>query len=169
MIHLLGVFCCELWTDSGRQMSEFQRKLLIYASWKDAWPSYSQRQKYCFLQWFINIKFSKDPEIIARQNEFVPAHIMEEICRFGGTEPHVIAAILGGCVAQEVIKLCTHQYVPVDNSIIFDGHSQQAASFRVIKQWMNASNTNFISHKCFLFLKDFGKSKWILFGMERRF
>ena len=77
---------------------------------------------------------SKDPELIARQNDLIPADVMQEVCRFGAAEPHVVAAILGGCVAQEVIKLCTHQYVPVDNSIIFDGHSQQAASFRVIKQ-----------------------------------
>lgn len=70
-------------------------------------------------------------ELIARQEELVPSDAVREMCRYGTTELHAVAAILGGCAAQEVIKLCTHQYVPLDNSLIFDGHSQKARKFRL--------------------------------------
>lgn len=48
---------------------------------------------------------------------------------YGTSELHVIAALMGGVVAQEAIKLATLQYVPLNNTLIFDGHSQTAVSF----------------------------------------
>uniref|UniRef100_A0A914GTJ4 Uncharacterized protein n=1 Tax=Globodera rostochiensis TaxID=31243 RepID=A0A914GTJ4_GLORO len=53
---------------------------------------------------------TQDAELISRQDELVPPEAIAEVCRYSGSEPHVVAAILGGCVAQEAIKLCTHQY-----------------------------------------------------------
>lgn len=41
--------------------------------------------------------------------------------RAGGGELHNIAALAGGLLAQEVIKVVTMQYVPVDNTCLFDG------------------------------------------------
>jgi len=34
---------------------------------------------------------------------------------------HNIASLMGGLVAQEAIKLITRQYIPSDNTCIFDG------------------------------------------------
>jgi amyloid beta precursor protein binding protein 1 len=34
---------------------------------------------------------------------------------------HNIASLTGGLVAQEVIKVITEQYVPVDNVCVWDG------------------------------------------------
>ncbi|KAH7717125.1 ThiF family protein, partial [Aphelenchoides avenae] len=70
-------------------------------------------------------------ELIANVEKLVPQEAVDEITRFGMSEPHVIAAILGGTVAQEAIKLATHQYVPVDNGLVYDGHSQCATAFRI--------------------------------------
>ena len=42
-------------------------------------------------------------------------------CRSGGSELPNMAALLGGLVSQEIIKLITHQYIPLNNSCIFDG------------------------------------------------
>jgi NEDD8-activating enzyme E1 regulatory subunit len=44
-----------------------------------------------------------------------------EIERVGGRELHNISSLTGGMVAQEAIKIITRQYVPVDNTCIFDG------------------------------------------------
>ena len=41
--------------------------------------------------------------------------------RAGGGELHNIASLMGGLVAQEAIKLITRQYIPSDNTCIFDG------------------------------------------------
>jgi amyloid beta precursor protein binding protein 1 len=44
-----------------------------------------------------------------------------ELTRAGGAELHNIASLTGGLVAQEVIKVITEQYVPVDNVCVWDG------------------------------------------------
>ena len=43
-----------------------------------------------------------------------------EFCRSGGAELHSVAAFVGGVVGQEVIKLITHQYVPINNTLLYD-------------------------------------------------
>ncbi|KAF2396535.1 hypothetical protein EJ06DRAFT_499738 [Trichodelitschia bisporula] len=48
-------------------------------------------------------------------------NICAELTRAGGAELHNIAALGGGLVAQEVIKAITRQYVPIDNTCLFDG------------------------------------------------
>lgn len=55
----------------------------------------------------------------------------QELVRAGGGELHNIAALTGGVVSQEVIKVVTEQYVPVDNTCIFDGVRSKTAVFRV--------------------------------------
>ena len=57
--------------------------------------------------------------------------ICVEMVRAGGGELHNIASLTGGMVAQEVIKVITRQYVPVDNTCLFDGVTSRAYVMRV--------------------------------------
>ena len=43
-----------------------------------------------------------------------------EFCRYGGGEIHTVSAFIGGVAAQEVIKLITHQFVPLNNTLIYN-------------------------------------------------
>jgi amyloid beta precursor protein binding protein 1 len=43
------------------------------------------------------------------------------MCRYAGAELHSMASLLGGMVGHEVIKLVTHQYVPFNNTFIYNG------------------------------------------------
>ena len=52
-------------------------------------------------------------------------------CRFGRGEIHNIASFIGGVASQEVIKLITHQYIPMDNTFVFDGARSVSAVFAV--------------------------------------
>ncbi|KAB2581393.1 hypothetical protein BFW01_g10894 [Lasiodiplodia theobromae] len=54
-----------------------------------------------------------------------------ELTRAGGAELHNIAALAGGIVSQEVIKVVTKQYIPVDNACVFDGVRSKTAVIRV--------------------------------------
>ena len=54
-----------------------------------------------------------------------------ELARAGGAELHNIAALAGGLVAQEVIKVVTKQYIPVDNTCLFDGVLSESAVIRI--------------------------------------
>ncbi|CAH8581366.1 unnamed protein product [Dicrocoelium dendriticum] len=50
---------------------------------------------------------------------------VNELCRFGGGELHSVAAFMGGVVAQEVVKLITHQFVPVTEPLIYSAITQR--------------------------------------------
>eukprot|EP00727_Mastigamoeba_balamuthi_P009554 m51a1_g5220 putative amyloid beta precursor protein-binding protein 1 (816) ;mRNA; r:265935-269221 len=47
--------------------------------------------------------------------------LVHELCRWGACELHNVAAFLGGVGAQEVIKIISGCFVPLDNTFIFDG------------------------------------------------
>ncbi len=55
----------------------------------------------------------------------------QEVARAGGGELHNISALTGGMVAQEAIKIITKQYIPIDNTCIFDGISSRCQVFRL--------------------------------------
>lgn len=57
--------------------------------------------------------------------------ICAELVRAGGAELHNIASLAGGLAAQEVIKVVTQQYVPVDNTCIFNGVKTTSAVIRI--------------------------------------
>lgn len=73
--------------------------------------------------------FIKDPtysEIHAQAQ-----NIVQELVRADGGELHNIAAATGGLVAQEVIKVITKQYVPIDNTCMFDAIGSKMAVLRL--------------------------------------
>ena len=57
--------------------------------------------------------------------------LVTEMCRYGASELHGVAAFVGGIAAQEAIKILTGQYVPVDNTLIFDGHTDNAVAYHL--------------------------------------
>ncbi|PSS02241.1 hypothetical protein BD289DRAFT_449816 [Coniella lustricola] len=66
----------------------------------------------------------------ALENERV-LKIADEVARAGGGELHNTSALTGGMVAQEIIKIITKQYIPVDNTCIFDGISSRCQVLRL--------------------------------------
>ncbi|KUJ06929.1 uncharacterized protein LY89DRAFT_726066 [Mollisia scopiformis] len=59
------------------------------------------------------------------------AQVAEEVTRAKGGELHNISALTGGMVAQEVIKIITKQYIPIDNTCIFDGITSRTQVLRI--------------------------------------
>ncbi|KAK7927761.1 hypothetical protein PG985_004759 [Apiospora marii] len=55
----------------------------------------------------------------------------EEVARAVGGELHNISALTGGMVAQEAIKIITKQYIPIDNTCIFDGIASRCQVLRL--------------------------------------
>ena len=62
--------------------------------------------------------------------DFQDDHI-HEVCRYGGSELHTVAAFLGGCAAHECIKLLTGQYVPIDNIVVYNAITSNVSTFKV--------------------------------------
>ncbi|KAI1814671.1 hypothetical protein GGS20DRAFT_585269 [Poronia punctata] len=71
-------------------------------------------------------------EAVSQAAEYERMHqIAEEVARAGGGELHNISALTGGMVAQEVIKIITKQYIPIDDTCIFDGISSRCQVLRL--------------------------------------
>lgn len=66
----------------------------------------------------------------ASDNENV-VQAAQEVARAQAGELHNISSLMGGMVAQEIIKIITKQYVPIDNTCVFDGIVSRAQSFRI--------------------------------------
>lgn len=66
----------------------------------------------------------------AVENERV-VKISEEVARAGGGELHNTSALTGGMVAQEIIKIITKQYIPIDNTCVFDGITSRCQVLRL--------------------------------------
>ena len=67
------------------------------------------------------------------ESEDVRARIeasMAEVRRAGTGELHNMASFAGGVVAQEALKVLTRQYVPLDNTFVFDGVGSKGDQFR---------------------------------------
>ena len=54
---------------------------------------------------------------------------MLSICVF--SELHNIAAFVGGVGAQEAVKIITHQYVPMNNTYIYNGIAGYGAFYEL--------------------------------------
>ena len=55
----------------------------------------------------------------------------EEVARAKGGELHNISALTAGMVAQEVIKIITKQYIPIDNTCVFDGITSRTQVLKI--------------------------------------
>ncbi len=51
----------------------------------------------------------------------VDSRVYDEFVRYGHSEPHNIAAMIGGIASQEILKLIIGQFVPQNNTIIVNG------------------------------------------------
>lgn len=56
---------------------------------------------------------------------------VQEMVRYGASELHNIAAFQGGVVSLEIIKLITHQWVPLKSTFIFNGITGTACSLDI--------------------------------------
>ncbi|RAL15770.1 NEDD8-activating enzyme E1 regulatory subunit [Aspergillus homomorphus CBS 101889] len=55
----------------------------------------------------------------------------QELRRTQGGELHNVSALTGGLVAQEALKVMTRQYVPLDNTCVFDGIRSRSEMYRL--------------------------------------
>lgn len=94
---------------------------------------------YLALQATSHTSSSSPKEILEKIEQTVPGAskyervrlVAEELARTGGGELHNISALTGGMVAQEMIKIITKQYVPIDNTCIFDGIASRCQILRL--------------------------------------
>ncbi|OAQ62249.1 NEDD8-activating enzyme E1 regulatory subunit [Pochonia chlamydosporia 170] len=75
-----------------------------------------------------NVVTNSIPSLVGNQSILQAAR---EIVRSNRGEIHNTAAVTGGMVSQEMIKLITRQYIPIDNTCIFDGIESRSQVLRL--------------------------------------
>jgi len=71
-----------------------------------------------------------DVAALARQaGATCPLDIVREYARFGNTQLSTVATVMGGIATQEIQKILTHQRVPINTSLIFDGVKNETITF----------------------------------------
>ncbi|KAK5657722.1 hypothetical protein OQA88_2794 [Cercophora sp. LCS_1] len=94
---------------------------------------------YLALQSTAHVASASADEILAEIVKVVPnanenervLSTAQEVARAEGGELHNVAALTGGMVAQEMIKIITKQYIPIDNTCIFDGIASRCQVLRL--------------------------------------
>lgn len=62
------------------------------------------------------------------QDEFsVEEALLREMCRGANSHIVTIASVIGGIASQEIIKLLTRQFTPVQNTLLFEGNRAHGA------------------------------------------
>jgi amyloid beta precursor protein binding protein 1 len=47
--------------------------------------------------------------------------LCHELTRYGNAEIHTVASVVGGVASQEAVKIITGQYIPLDNTYVYNG------------------------------------------------
>lgn len=58
-------------------------------------------------------------------------NILQELLRSQGVELVNISSFIGGIAAQEIIKLICHQYIPLDNVVVYNGIESSTGNFKL--------------------------------------
>ncbi|MCJ1472373.1 hypothetical protein MMC13_001020 [Lambiella insularis] len=77
------------------------------------------------------LKEANDVEVDTEAAQERISKVIMELARGSASELHNISALTGGMVAQEAIKVLTKQYVPIDNTCVFDGITSKSAVFKL--------------------------------------
>lgn len=56
---------------------------------------------------------------------------VHEMCRYGASELHSVASFMGGVAAQECIKIITGQFVPLNNTYVYNAMKQTSTSIQL--------------------------------------
>jgi len=80
-----------------------------------------EKLKACQKALFAKIKLERDD---------FDTRCLDEMVRFGGSEPHTVGAFLGGVVSQAVLKIVLRQYYPFNHTMIYDGIFCKAKTFK---------------------------------------
>ena len=122
------------WSDTAKslclELGDETSLLPIYLGFMAYDGDHDSMQSYCkktLERLKVQSGIALEVDAIAERLEKVVA----ELERAQDGELHNISALTGGMIAQEVIKVITKQYIPIDNTCVFDGIASKAGVFRI--------------------------------------
>jgi len=65
------------------------------------------------------------------EEDLIKPEVINEMVRCGGYEMHCTSTVMGALIGQEIVKLITHCYVPIDNCAVYNGFSCNVTTYSV--------------------------------------
>lgn len=81
------------------------------------------------LQMYIPPKYNKNTGM----RDFIVDKALPEILRYQGCELNFISTVIGATAAQEITKIVTEQFIPMNNVFIYDGIFGQITTYSSCK------------------------------------
>ncbi|KAK3579197.1 hypothetical protein CHS0354_022737 [Potamilus streckersoni] len=105
-----------------RAVDRFYEEYNAYPGWyNDQVETDVSKLKACLTKllqdWGLSLKIKDD--------------YIHEICRSGAAELHTVSAFIGGVAAQEIIKVITRQFVPFNNTYIYNAMKQTSITLEL--------------------------------------
>ena len=110
LLWYMGVHACHLFYENhGR-----------YPGVQEAWEDDIVGLQDCIRQVALFMKLNENElvqqTLLSPENKYA-----KELARYANAEIHTIASIVGGVASQEAVKIITGQYVPLNNTYIYNG------------------------------------------------
>jgi len=105
-----------LWYLGLRACHAFFKKEGRYPGTKDDWESDAPLVEEEFQA--VALHYGLADEALVQSNR---ADICHELTRYANAEVHNIGSVLGGVASQEAVKIITGQYIPLNNTYLFNG------------------------------------------------
>mmetsp|Transcript_27408 Transcript_27408/g.40468 ORF Transcript_27408/g.40468 Transcript_27408/m.40468 type:complete len:525 (-) Transcript_27408:121-1695(-) len=120
-----------LWYCGLRACHHFYREKGRYpGTCGDNWQQDVALLQACIIQIVKDLQLDQSELIqqtlLGSDNKFA-----EELTRYANAEIHTIASIIGGVASQEAVKLITGQYIPINNTYIFNGIASVGGVYEV--------------------------------------
>lgn len=120
LLWYLAVRACEMFqADHHSYPGGDSRPLPLQADIEEVWKKLG-----CILH-FMGLN-----ELDLIQDHLTKDHVAQAVS-WHNAEIHNIASVIGGVASQEAVKLITHQYVPLNNTYVFNGMSSIAAVYKL--------------------------------------
>lgn len=109
-----------LWYLGFRGCQEFHRAHGRYPGVTDAYQEDVAPLQKCIIE-VVTALGLKENELVQTTLLADPPNFAQELVRYGQAEVHNIASVIGGVASQEAVKIITGQYVPLNNTYIYNG------------------------------------------------
>ncbi|KAI5964295.1 uncharacterized protein KGF55_002237 [Candida pseudojiufengensis] len=113
----------KLINQSNNEFISIYLSILTFNSYID---KYNEKPNITDLEKFIELFKELSSEISEST-----LNIIKEILNHNTRDYHNISSFMGGIVSQEILKLTTAQYIPLDNLFIFDGIKSSSERFKI--------------------------------------
>jgi NEDD8-activating enzyme E1 regulatory subunit len=114
----LGLAACRLfYLEAGR-----------YPGVLDDWEADVDALQACVVR--VVDRYSLRDNDLVQKTLLRNADYAAELARYGNAEVHNIASLIGGVASQEAVKIITGQYVPLDNTYVYNGITSTGGVYR---------------------------------------